>query len=109
MLSLSHRLPLEKASPTHTFYAAVARKDLKNYPEVRFRIEEALSCEETLKSMTISAYFNFEENKNGSIEKGKFANFTIIDRDIMKIPVDSIPKAKVMATFINGECLFKRK
>ncbi len=99
--------PVERVNPLHTFYSAVARKDLKNYPEDGFRMEDALSREETLKGMTIwAAYSNFEEDEKGSIEAGKAADFTILDRNVMEIPADSIPKIKVLATFINGERVF---
>tara|TARA_B000000441_G_C21497556_1_gene207507 strand:+ start:187 stop:402 length:216 start_codon:yes stop_codon:yes gene_type:complete len=54
--------------------------------------------------MTIwAAYANFEEDEKGSIETGKFADFTVLDRDILQIPEKDILKAKVKATFINGE------
>ncbi|RMA56722.1 amidohydrolase [Ulvibacter antarcticus] len=99
--------PVEQVNPMFTFYAAVARKDLEHYPEEGFRKEEGLTREETLKGMTIwAAYSNFEENEKGSIEVGKFADFTVLDRDIMTIEVDSIPTTKVLATFINGKKVF---
>ena len=96
--------PVEKVNPMYTFYAAVARKDLEHYPEDGFQKKDALSREEAIKGMTIwAAYSNFEEDEKGSIEEGKFADFTVLDRDIMKIPEDSIPNTKVLATFINGK------
>ena len=52
----------------------------KSFPENGFQTEKALSREETLKGMTIwAAYSNFEENEKGSIEKGKYADFIILD------------------------------
>ncbi len=110
MVVLGTDFPVEKVNPMHTFYAAVARKDLKNSPKNGYRMEEALTREETLKGMTIwTAYSNFEENEKGSIEAGKFADFTILDRDILKITQDSIPVTKVIATFINGDCVYLRE
>jgi predicted amidohydrolase YtcJ len=107
IVALGTDFPVEKVNPMHTFYAAVARKDLKNYPDGGFRIEEALSREETLRGMTIwAAYSNFEENEKGSIEGGKFADFVVLDRDIIKVHEDSIPNTKVLATFINGEKVY---
>ena len=102
--------PVEKVNPMHTFYAAVARKDLSQFPEGGFRMEDALSREETLKGMTIwAAYSNFEEDSKGNIATGKSADFTVLDRDIMTIPAVSIPKTKVLATFINGEKVFSKE
>jgi predicted amidohydrolase YtcJ len=107
IIVLGTDFPVENVNPMYTFYAAVARKDLQNYPEGGYRKDEGLTREETLKGMTIwAAYSNFEENEKGSIEVGKFADFTVLDRDIMTIPEDSIPKTKVVATFINGKKVY---
>jgi len=78
-----------------------------SYPEGGFRKEEALSREETLRGMTIwAAYSNFEEAEKGSIEAGKFADFIVLDTDIMACDENDIPKIKVLATYINGEKVF---
>ncbi len=103
IVALGTDFPVEKVNPMHTFYAAVARKDLQNYPDDGYRKEEGLSREETLKGMTIwAAYSNFEEHEKGSIEVGKLADFTVLEKDIMTIPENEIPNVKVLATFING-------
>ena len=106
-VALGTDFPVEKVSPFLTFYAAVARKDLHNYPENGFQMENALTREETLKGMTIwAAYANFEENEKGSIEKGKWADFILLSEDIMEIPVEKIPYLKVEATYISGEKVY---
>jgi predicted amidohydrolase YtcJ len=70
-------------------------------------MENALTREETLKGMTIwAAYSNFEEAEKGSIEAGKFADFIIVDKNIMEVPVDEIPNIKVIKTFVGGEPVF---
>jgi len=103
MVALGTDFPVERVNPMHTFYAAVARKDLQNYPEGGYRMEEALSREETLKGMTIwAAYSNFEEDEKGSIEVGKWADFVILDQDIMTVEEDKIPNTKVLETYIQG-------
>ncbi|MEA3478849.1 MAG: amidohydrolase family protein, partial [Bacteroidota bacterium] len=91
----------------YTFYASVARKDLLGYPKEGFQMENALSREETLKSMTIwAAKGSFEENEKGSLEPGKYADFVILDQDIMKIPEQKIPDTKVLMTFVGGEMVY---
>ena len=95
--------PVEKVNPMLTFYAAVARKDVNEYPEGGFKMENGLSREETLKGMTIwAAYSNFEENEKGSIEVGKFADFIIIDKDIMQTSIKNVPKIEVLDTYLEG-------
>ena len=109
MVALGTDFPIEKVNPMHTFYSAVARKDLNNYPAEGYRKEEALTREETLKGMTIwAAYSNFEEHEKGSIEAGKFADFTVLDTNIMTCLEDDIPNIKVLATFINGEKVYEK-
>jgi len=110
MIALGTDFFIEKVNPMYTFYAAVARKDLANYPEGGYRIEEALTREETLKGMTIwAAYANFEENEKGSIEVGKLADFTVLEKNIMTIPENEIPSVKVMATFIDGKKVYEKE
>ena len=107
MVALGTDFPVEKVSPFLTFYAATARKDLDNYPEGGFQMENALSREETLKGMTIwAAYSNFEENEKGSIEAGKAADFIILSDDIMTTELENIPNIKVLGTYVNGEKVY---
>ena len=107
ILALGTDFPVEEVSPFLTFYAAVARQDTDNFPEDGFMKEQALSREETLKGMTIwAAYANFEEEEKGSIEPGKFADFIILDRDIMKVENSEIPEIKVLETYVNGEKVY---
>ena len=95
--------PVEGINPLHTFYAAVARKDLKGWPESGFQVENALNREEALRSITLwPAKGSFEEDFKGSLEIGKVADFVILDQDIMQIDEDHIPTTKVLSTYVGG-------
>ena len=106
-IALGTDFPVEKVSPFLTFYAAVARKDLDGYPEGGYQTNNALTREETLKGMTIwAAYSNFEEDEKGSIEVGKFADFTISGDDLMEVPIEKVPKIRVEQTYIAGKRVY---
>ena len=100
--------PVEQVNPFLTFYASVSRRDLNGYPSEGFRMDQALSREETLRGMTIwAAYSNFEEAEKGSIEVGKFADFTVLSQDLMTIDYNEIPKTTALYTFVNGTEVYK--
>ena len=83
--------PIEDISPIYTFYAAVARKHLDGTPSEGFQMENALTREQALRSITIwVAKGCFLESRKGSIEVGKDADFVILDRDIMTVEESEI-------------------
>jgi predicted amidohydrolase YtcJ len=109
-IPLGTDFPVESINPIYTFYAAVERKDLKAFPSTGFQPENALSRVEALKGMTIwAAKAQFEENEKGSIEPGKYADFVILDNDIMKMNGADLPKVKVLKTYVNGEKVYEKK
>ncbi len=102
--------PIESVNPVYTFCAAVYRKNLDFVPEGGFQMENALSKEDALRSMTIwAAKASFEEANKGSIEPGKYADFTVLDRDIMTVEEKDVPAAKVLKTFVGGELVYSAK
>ncbi len=108
-LVLGTDFPVEDINPMFTFYSAVVRKDQKNYPQNGFQMENALSREEALRGMTIwAAKGNFEEKEKGSLEAGKFADFIILDQDLMKANPANLFKTKVLKTYLNGEKVYEK-
>lgn len=109
-IPLGTDFPVEDISPFKTFYAAVVRQDAKGFPAGGFQIENGLSRQATLRGMTIwAAKGSFEEKEKGSLEVGKYADFVILDKDLMRcIPTD-ILTTKVLATYVNGELVYTKK
>lgn len=103
-LALGTDFPVEDVNPFLTFYAAVARQDMKGFPAGGYMVGEALSREEALMGMTRwAAYSNFEELERGSIEPGKWADFVILSQDLMQVPVKQIPDTRAAETYIAGQ------
>lgn len=109
-IPLGTDFPVENINPLYTFYAAVERKDLKGLPEGGFQPENALTRIEALRGITIwAAKANFEEKEKGSLEPGKYADFVLLDKDIMKAKGAELPKIKVIKTYINGVKVYDKK
>ena len=99
--------PIEKIFPLHTFYASVFRKDDKGIPTAGFQIENSLTREEALRSITIwAAKASFEENEKGSLEPGKMADFVILDKDLMTSPPEDVLKTIIESVYIAGEKVY---
>lgn len=102
--------PVELLDPWINLFAAVARKNSDLKPEGGWYPEEKMTREEALRSYTIwPAFASFEETKKGTLEKGKWADFIVLDRDYMACPEEEIKDIKVLKTVIAGETVYEVK
>jgi hypothetical protein len=65
--------------------------------------EEALSREQAIRFYTINnARIMFLDDRTGSLEPRKLADFIIIDRDLLTCPVDDVRETRVISTYCGG-------
>ena len=101
-------VPVEPINPIASFYASVSRKTLKGNPENGYEPNQKMTRLEALKTYTINAaYAAFEEDIKGSIEIGKYADFTVLSKNIITIPEDKILQTDILYTIINGQIEYK--
>jgi hypothetical protein len=100
--------PVEQVNPLISFHSSVTRQDAKNWPEGGWYPDEKMTREEALRSMTIwPAHAAFQEAVMGSLQAGKYADFVVLDRDIMSVPDTSLLGTRVLGTFIGGEAVYR--
>jgi len=101
--------PVEYVNPFNGIYAAVTRKTLQGEPAEGWYPQLRMTREEALKSYTVwGAYAMFAENVKGSLEVGKYADFVVLDRDIMLCPPDEIKDAQALMTVLGGKIVYTK-
>lgn len=98
-------VPVEALSPIANIYSAVTRKGESGEA---FYPSQVLTREEALKSYTIyNARAAFLDDKMGSLEVGKFADFVILSQNLLQIEQEAIPATKVLMTVVDGEIKYR--
>jgi predicted amidohydrolase YtcJ len=96
--------PVEDVDPIASFHASVTRR----MPDGRaFHPEQAMTRMEALHAYTLAnAWAAFDEERVGSIRPGKLADLVVLSRDILAIPEDEIPTARVVHTILGGRIVY---
>lgn len=100
--------PVEEVNPLISFHASIARQDARDWPEGGWFAEQRMSREDALRSMTLwPAYAAFQEKEMGSITPGKYADFVVLDQDIMRVPAELVLQTRVLETYLGGKPVYR--
>jgi len=101
--------PVEEVNPLISFHASIARQDARDWPAGGWYPEQRMSREDALRSMTLwPAYAGFQEQAMGSITPGKYADFVVLDQDIMRVSASLVLTTRVLETWVGGKRVFSR-
>jgi len=102
--------PVESSNPFYGLHAAVTRQDRDDLPKGGWYPDQALTRAEALHSFTLAAaYAARQEDRLGSLEPGKWADFILIDRDFFAVPASEIDDIKVLQTWVGGKKVYDAK
>jgi len=100
--------PVEAVNPLISFHASIARQDARDWPAGGWYPEQKMSREDALRSMTLwAAYAGFQEKELGSITPGKYADFVVLDQDIMRVPAELVLQTRVLSTWVGGRRVYE--
>jgi predicted amidohydrolase YtcJ len=101
--------PVEAVNPLISFKAFVSRQDADGFPAGGWMPDQRTTRQEALFSITLwPAYAAFMEGESGSITAGKYADFIVLDQDIMSVASDDILKTRVVMTVLGGKVVYRR-
>lgn len=100
---------MNQGSPIDGIYAAVTRRTLDGQHPQGWLPEQRVSVEDAVRAYTsAAAYAGFDEARTGSLTVGRFADFVMVDRDLLSVTPTAIPNVRVLLTVVGGEIVLDR-
>jgi predicted amidohydrolase YtcJ len=108
-LAFGSDFPVESPNPFPGLAAAISRQDMEGRPPGGWIPSERLSFAQALDAFTRgAAYAGFAEQKIGSLDAGKWADFIIVDRDPAKVDARALARTQVLETWVAGKKVWER-
>ena len=108
-LAFGSDFPVESPNPFPGLAAAVSRQDMNGQPPGGWLPKERVSFEQALHGFTRgAAYAGFAEERIGSLDVGKWADFIIVDRDVSSVDPQSLGRTQVLETWVAGKKVWER-
>ena len=108
-LAFGTDFPVESPNPFPGLSAAISRQDMNGQPPGGWIPSERLTFAQALSAYTRgAAYANFAEDRIGSLEPGRWADFVIVDRDPTKVDASSLENTQVVETWVGGKRVWQR-
>jgi len=100
--------PVEAVNPLISFHSFFTRQDADNFPPGGWFPEQRTTRQEALWSITLwPAYAAFMENESGTLTAGKYADFVVLDQDIMTVAPEEVLKTNVVLTVLGGRVVYR--
>jgi predicted amidohydrolase YtcJ len=109
-LAFGSDFPVENPNPFHGLAVAISRQDEQGQPAGGWTPEQKVTMAQALGGFTRDAAFaGFAEDRLGTLERGRMADFIFIDRDIFEATPQQIRDTKVLETWLAGAKVWERK
>jgi hypothetical protein len=108
-LQFGSDVPVEPLNPLLGLQAAVTRQDLRGNPPGGWFPEEKLFLEESIKAFTaLPAWCSRKERCLGAVTPGRWADLTVFDQDLSRLPPEQWASVEVAMTIVNGEIVYQK-